>query len=175
MLQPGPRARTIVVGVDGRAHDAEAIALAQHLAGPEAELLVASVGVSDRTPHMLGGPVRARSTRDAERAVDAVTEREVHLEGVAITADSIGDGLAQLARGAHADLIVVASSRRGRLGRVLGGDAVHDIVRHAPCRVAVAPVGYPGPEAPLVLRPGAALAPHHTADALDPVPESGPS
>ena len=62
--------------------------------------------------------------------------------------DSAGRGL-QVAAATDADLIVVGSSRRGLLGRVLLGDDTRAALDGAPCAVAVAPAGYAGEPRPL--------------------------
>lgn len=134
---------TIVVGIDGRPHDREAIALAQHLADPGADIIIASVAVIDEgltVPSNLGGGSDVIS--HLEDRVDEVTEAHPEFQGVVTNATSIGEGLRELARGANADLIVVASSSRGLVGRIFAGDAVRDVLRQAPCPVAVTPVGY---------------------------------
>jgi nucleotide-binding universal stress UspA family protein len=55
---------------------------------------------------------------------------------------SVGRGLHVLAETEGADLIVVGSSRRGVVGRVLLGDDTRAALNGAPCAVAVAPAGY---------------------------------
>jgi nucleotide-binding universal stress UspA family protein len=42
----------------------------------------------------------------------------------------------------EADLLVVGSSRRGLLGRVLIGDDTRAALNGAPCAIAIAPAGY---------------------------------
>ncbi|MBJ7470316.1 MAG: universal stress protein [Solirubrobacteraceae bacterium] len=135
--------QTIIIGIDGRPQDAEALALAHRLADPGAEIIATSVAVIEalmvRAATRTGvGDVEA----DAELVVEEFTEPRVRTEGIVTRARSVGRGLARVARGASADLIVVASSRRGALGRTFAGDSVRDVLRHAPCPVAVAPVGY---------------------------------
>lgn len=135
--------QTIIVGVDGRTQDSEALALARQLGEPDAEILAAKVGVIQTS--LLG--ISATGLEDpvvtgAERDVEALTDANAGIEGVVTSASSVGAGLRQLAEGARADLIVVASSRRGVMGRVFAGDAVRDVLRHAPCPVAVATVGH---------------------------------
>lgn len=135
--------QTIIIGIDGRPQDAEALALARRLGSDDAELIVASVatdGSSDRRDDRFVG-----GERTAERVVDRAVDDDPRTERAVVNADSVGQGLAQLARGARADLIVVASSRRGLLGRAFAGDTVSDVLRHAPCPVAVAPVGFDAP------------------------------
>jgi nucleotide-binding universal stress UspA family protein len=55
---------------------------------------------------------------------------------------SAADGLHEAAVERGADLIVVGSSSRGLLGRILAGDDVRETLRSAPCAVAVAPRGF---------------------------------
>ncbi|MEO6859881.1 MAG: universal stress protein [Solirubrobacteraceae bacterium] len=55
---------------------------------------------------------------------------------------SAGRGLHELAEAIGADLLVVGSSRRGLLGRVLVGDDTRAALNGAPCAVAIAPAGY---------------------------------
>ena len=50
-----------------------------------------------------------------------------------------GESLAQLARRQSADLVVLGSSHRGPVGRVVPGATVEHLLREAPCAVAVAP------------------------------------
>jgi nucleotide-binding universal stress UspA family protein len=135
--------QTIIIGIEGRPQDAEVLALAMQLGEPGAEIIAAKIAVVDES---LFQSVAASSQdallADSESTVDAFTESRVTTEGVVMSAPSVGQGLAELAMGARADLIVVASSRRGLAGRVFAGDAVRDVLRHAPCPVAVATVGH---------------------------------
>jgi nucleotide-binding universal stress UspA family protein len=54
----------------------------------------------------------------------------------------VGPGLRDAAVEHRADLIVVGSSSRGMLGRILAGDDVKATLRSAPCGVAIAPRGF---------------------------------
>lgn len=54
----------------------------------------------------------------------------------------VGRALHELADIEDADLLVLGSSRRGMLGRVLVGDHTRAALNGAPCAVAVAPAGY---------------------------------
>jgi nucleotide-binding universal stress UspA family protein len=54
----------------------------------------------------------------------------------------VGRGLHELAEVAGADLLVIGSSRRGLLGRVLIRDDTRAALNGAPCAVAIAPTGY---------------------------------
>lgn len=51
------------------------------------------------------------------------------------------DGLKEIAAAEDADLIVVGSADRGRLGRVLPGSFGERVLNDAPCAIAIAPLG----------------------------------
>ena len=55
---------------------------------------------------------------------------------------SVGRGLHELCEVIGADLLVVGSSRRGVLGRVLIGDDTSAALNGAPCAIAIAPSNY---------------------------------
>jgi nucleotide-binding universal stress UspA family protein len=50
--------------------------------------------------------------------------------------------LHRMAEEDNADLLVVGSTHRGQVGRVLVGGVTAGVLHHAPCPVAVAPLGY---------------------------------
>jgi nucleotide-binding universal stress UspA family protein len=54
----------------------------------------------------------------------------------------VGRGLHELCEVIGADLLVVGSSRRGLLGRVLIGDDTRAALNGAPCAIAIAPAAY---------------------------------
>ena len=62
----------------------------------------------------------------------------------AIPSDSAARVLTEVAEAEQADLIVVGSSRRSELGRLLPGTTAERLLHDAPCPVAVAPRGYSG-------------------------------
>lgn len=53
-----------------------------------------------------------------------------------------GNDLAQLARSGRADLVVLGSTHRGRVGQIVPGTTVGRLLAAAPCAVAVAPPGF---------------------------------
>lgn len=148
----------IVVGVDFREGGREAIALAESLASTRAKLTLTHVVTND--PSFFRGvstayaaAERARCLEQLEREHDlasaptppggfAALDREFRLR--CLFAKSAGRGLHHAAEAGHADLIVVGSSRRGLLGRVLVGDETHAALDGAPSAVAIAPAGYVG-------------------------------
>lgn len=134
---------TAIVGVDGRPQDAEAIALGRRLVSAGGSLILATVAVvSDPS---LPSREDEDAVERAETLIDRLTEEHEEVQGVAVAAASIGDGLRQLAEGSDAEITIVASSRRGVLGRIFAGDAVRDVIEAASGPVAVAPIGYKPP------------------------------
>jgi nucleotide-binding universal stress UspA family protein len=130
-----------LVGVDGTPRGRDAIALAERLRAPRGRMTLASVV-------LLPSPTyRNFHATPVWRKRRAMLERERDVFGVAAEltgtfAASVGSGLHQLAEDYDADLLVVGSSGRGRVGRVLGGDDARGTVSGATCPVAVAPQGY---------------------------------
>jgi nucleotide-binding universal stress UspA family protein len=53
-----------------------------------------------------------------------------------------GESLAELARSERADLVVLGSTHRGPVGRIVPGATVGHLLSEAPCPVAVAPPGF---------------------------------
>lgn len=141
---------TIVVGIDGRAHDHESLSLARALADDRATIIAVGVATVDDAAGRRGTrQIDPAVLEEIDERVDRTLEPYDDVEGVVTTAASVGRGLREVALGAKAELIVAGSSRRGRLGRIFAGDQVRDILRHAPCPVAVAPVGYRRETGPL--------------------------
>jgi nucleotide-binding universal stress UspA family protein len=160
---------TIVIGLDGGPGGEDALLLGHGLAEPDARLIGVCVDVGARD-----GTARQAALDTATRIafIDASVEPE------AVAAPSVAAGLHAAARRHGADLIVVGSSRRGAIGRVLAGDDAARTARDAPCAVAVAPAGHAahphrlarvavghdgGPEADAALDAARAIAAQHHA------------
>jgi nucleotide-binding universal stress UspA family protein len=134
-----------VVGVDDREGGRDALALAAALTSATGGELVA----------VRAFPYEARPSRASVGAfyedmrADAGTEldRIVSESGVAPRRVIAGDpsparALHRVAEDEGADLLVVGSTHRGQIGRVLVGGVTAGVLHHAPCPVAVAPLGY---------------------------------
>ena len=129
--------QNILIGYDELERGGEAIALAQTLRGPRTGNLVLT---SVCPPDDLGVPRDKTEelllvARDALPDKDQVTIR-------AIPSDSAARALSETAEVEHVDLIVVGSSRRSELGRLLPGATAERLLEDAPCPVAIAPRGY---------------------------------
>jgi nucleotide-binding universal stress UspA family protein len=136
--------KNVVVGVDEHQDGRDAIALAERLARRDGEVTLAYVYAGDA--HIWRGSSPAYDAVERERGgkllAKARNEAGIDAHLSCTGAPSVGAGLHMLAEATGADLLVVGSSRRGRLGRVLLGDDTRAALNGAPCAVAIAPVGY---------------------------------
>ena len=96
-------------------------------------------------------PEFRRSTREqAEQAIRRIEALVDRAPGQAVSVTStVTDAAGSLARALHevaereqASMLVIGSSTRGPVGRLLPGAVTDRLLRGAPCPVAVAPVGY---------------------------------
>ena len=130
----------VIVGVDQQQGGRDALALAVELADHHSTMTLARI-IQD-TWQGTSPPVglAERNTMNSEletMARDAGLEAQVRCHGAA----SIGRGLHELAEAEQADLLVVGSSHRGSVDRVVLGDDTRDALDGAPCAVAIAPAG----------------------------------
>jgi nucleotide-binding universal stress UspA family protein len=148
--------KKIIVGVDARQGGRDALALAGRLTDASGGELVAL--------HVYPYEYFARGDGYAEAvlhggAMDAV-RGELEAAGVkarpmAVPSGSPGRALHNAATRENADLIVVGSAHRGRIGRVFAGDVTAGTLHGSPCPVLVAPAGYAnGPRALKVIGVG---------------------
>ena len=139
----------ILVGYDGREGGREALALARDLAGGDAGRLVVvcafpSLAVHDAVPSRRDGLLES----DAERALADARDQlgpDAGAELLAVIGTRPALSLQDMARERAADLIVIGSSRRSAVGRVLGGDLLAGLLETPLCPVCVAPRGRSGP------------------------------
>ncbi len=136
----------VLAGVDEREGGRDAVALATQLTSPGGALTLAHVYPDNAGPRVRGYDegeaaeiTRSRGLLQVARA-EAGIDAQLRWTG----SDSVGRGLHELAELVGADLVVVGSTRRGLLGRVLLSDDTRAALEGAPCAVAIAPAGYAG-------------------------------
>jgi nucleotide-binding universal stress UspA family protein len=133
----------ILVDYDGSERSEDALALARILAGLDGGHVIATcVYWRPLAPGIAHGGLDA-TAEDAELAKRTLPERF----GSSIEVRSIADvsasrALHELGETEAADLIVVGSTSRGRVGRTLPGTTGERLLHGSPCPVAVAPLGY---------------------------------
>lgn len=136
----------VLVGFDGRPGSRDALAFAEALCeATDAELAVASV--RPYWPGLLGPDGYARAIREDEHWIRR--EAGDALGGLTFSVRVLpggheSGGLKELAAAENVDLIVVGSSHRGPVGRLLPGSVGERVLSDAPCAVAVAPRGLAG-------------------------------
>jgi nucleotide-binding universal stress UspA family protein len=142
----------ILVGVDGTAGAEDAVAFAIALAG----VTGATLRLATAFPY---DDIRSRASNEAYR--DAL--REDALELIDRVAAEIGGdvptevvantspphALHTLCEETGAALIVLGSTHRGRVGRVLPGSTAERLLHGSPCAVAIVPHGYGSGEHPI--------------------------
>jgi nucleotide-binding universal stress UspA family protein len=150
--------RKIVLGFDSSDQAGDALALARAFRDAAgAELIV--VSVEDLDPLFADTPIwqqqaDAQRHRDFERAAESLGEGGF-ARRTAI--GSVPRALNLVAEDEDADLIIVGSTHRGTVGRVMPGAVGDRLLAGAPCAVAIAPLGYREHEHPPVRRIGVAF------------------
>ncbi len=141
----------IIVGVDDSERSKDAVALAARLARrSDAELVLVCAYPHDDVPARGVPPaayeqyLRKDALAALGRAADGLpaTQRS---ETRAIPQRSAARGIQEMAVRERASLIVIGSSHRGAVGRVMAGTTAERLLHGAPCPVAVAPLGYREP------------------------------
>jgi len=133
-----------VVGVDDRQGGRDALALAAMLTAVSGELVAVRAYPYEARPSraLVGGfeeDMRADATAELDRLV---SESGVAARRIVFGDTSPARALHRVAEEEQADLLVVGSTHRGQVGRVLVGGVTAGVLHHAPCPVAVAPLGY---------------------------------
>lgn len=133
----------VIAGVDGKENGRDAALLASKLLAPGGQLTLVHV-YTDESGFRDSG---ANFTEIVRRDCLELLEREQAATGLdaqldVVGASSVGAGLHHIAEERGADLLVVGSSSRGAVGRLLLGDDMRSSLEGAPCAVAVAPRGY---------------------------------
>lgn len=141
----------IIVGDDGLAGGADAVALARALA-PDAEVILASAYPWDNVPSrftQLGYGNALREDTEKELTARVRSCGMANARSVAIPDTSPARALHHLAETERADLLVIGSAHHTGMGRRILGDVARDVLHGSPCPVAVAPRGYADRTTPL--------------------------
>ncbi len=137
----------IIVGIDESDRSKDAVALAAQLArGSGAELvLVCAYPYDDRRSRASNADYRRTLCAGAETSIQRAREGIPDLPtstSRAIAELSPAKAIQMTATSEGASLIVIGSSHRGAVGRVLAGTTAERLLHGAPCPVAVAPTGF---------------------------------
>jgi nucleotide-binding universal stress UspA family protein len=134
----------ILVGFDGSEHGRDALALGRALAATLSTRLIVTIAYTPEqwlwapgTADPMDRDERERIVAQAEAAFSAGDRVEFHT----VASPSAAGALHAEAEREQAQIIVVGSSHRGAMGRMLLGTVTQEVLDAAPCAVAVAPPG----------------------------------
>src|SRR5690349_23557801 len=88
----------------------------------------------------LEADLRLMALEPLARIQSELLDIPVHIE--AVKGRSPADALHRLSEELEADLVVVGSTNRSRVGRVLPGTTGERLLQESPCAVAIAPLGF---------------------------------
>lgn len=140
--------RKILVGIDGSDQGRDALAFAGLMASRTgAELIAANVHPSLGSIPAPSDPnwaseMREYSGRLLDETIAGVRADDERLRRISVESSSPARGLNDLAELEEADLLVVGSSHRGKIGRALAGTVGVKLLHGSPCAVAIAPAGF---------------------------------
>jgi nucleotide-binding universal stress UspA family protein len=140
--------RSILVGYDGRPAGRDALALAGGLAAIEGARLVLCAAL-ELDPLATPAHAYERATAEAEERLSAQAREilgETPFRMRVIGGVAPPRALHEVAEDERADVIVIGSTHRGGIGRVLPGSVGERLLHGAPCAVMVAPRGFAGRE-----------------------------
>jgi nucleotide-binding universal stress UspA family protein len=130
-----PEIPPLVVGIDGSERSLDALALAARLADPGQHVLLIHVRRNGRSSSLTA----------LQEFLDPTTARELRV----VSDSSPARGLQAIAEERGASLIVVGSSHRSGIGRVLVGSVAEALLAETPVPVAVAPHSHADADNPL--------------------------
>ena len=134
----------VVIGVDNYDAGRDAIELAKHLASNGGSLSLVYVHVIGARPAPDSSAVGDARVQQLARERLGVLRGEFKIAArvQCVEARSVRRGLHDWAANQDADLLVVGSSQRDYVGRLLLGDDTREVLEDPPCAVAVAPASY---------------------------------
>lgn len=142
--------RSILIGVDGGAGSADAVAFGGALASRRGTLVTVAHAYPWEHLRFVGTTERNRLLRDDSAQIleqaCAPLRGLPDLDSRSLPEPSPARALQELAEVMDADLIVVGSSHVGRFGRVLPGSTAERLLHGSPCPIAVVPSGYAAAE-----------------------------
>jgi nucleotide-binding universal stress UspA family protein len=134
----------ILIGFDGSEHGCDALALGRALAATLSTRLVVVIAYTPEQWLWAPGTAEPMDQHERELAVaraEAALSGQDRVEFRTVASPSAAGALHAEAERERAQIIVVGSSHRGTLGRMLLGTVTQEVLDAAPCAVAVAPPG----------------------------------
>jgi nucleotide-binding universal stress UspA family protein len=136
--------RPIIIGFDGSEHASDALALGRALATTLSTRLVVIIAYTPDQWLWAPGTADPMDRHERELVVakaEAAFSGQDRVELRTVPSPSAAGALHAEAERERAQIIVVGSSHRGTIGRMLLGTVTQEVLDAAPCAVAVAPPG----------------------------------
>ena len=148
--------RRILVGYDGQEPSRDALTLGRALAAIEGTELVLAAALENLDPLAAPADAFERARAEAEDRL-AASARSLLDEAIEFRLRIVGGvaaprALTEIAEDERADVVVIGSTHRGGLGRVLPGSVGERLLQGAPCAVLVAPRGFAERSEPFAIR-----------------------
>lgn len=138
--------RRILVGYDGHEPSQDALTLGRALAAIEGAELILAAALDNLDPLATPGDAFERARAEAEdrlaASARALLGDQFQFRMRIVGGVSAPRALTEIAEDEHADVVVIGSTHRGGLGRVLPGSVGERLLQGAPCAVLVAPRGF---------------------------------
>ena len=135
----------VIVGFDGSEQARDALMLGATLADRDGELIVCCVHRLNLLSARVEPAAPQLDQAEAERCLEEASRLlngRMTFTGLPVAGVGAAMALQHTAEQQHADLLVLGSSHRGAVGRVLVGSVTEETLHGASCPVAVAPVGW---------------------------------
>ena len=133
----------ILVAVKRGEQQADALALAEQLAGDAGELVVANAYRWEPGIYLISDDYEDVIKQDARQIVASAGEQLGQpSRPLVVSDDTAAHGLVRAARGEHSDALVIGSCHRTGVSRAILGGTAERVLHDAPCPVIVAPRGY---------------------------------
>lgn len=98
-------------------------------------LAYADASVPGFAPHQLQADIEQAARKELETAVGEDDRRELHAKSVLRVSNSPAKEIAEYAKEAAIDVIVIGATGRGTIDRMLMGSVADKVIRRAPCPV----------------------------------------
>ena len=149
--------RRILVGYDGHDASRDALTLARALASIDGAQILLANTLENLDPLATPAAAYERAFAEGEERISASARRilgDRPFRLLTVGGVSAPRALHEFAEDEGADVIVIGSTHRGRLGRVLPGSVGERLLHGAPCAVLVAPSGFADRESFAIRRIG---------------------
>jgi nucleotide-binding universal stress UspA family protein len=133
----------VLVGLDGREHDQDALALATKLQAALGGQLILAHAIPPPAVGELEAQYAPQARKRGHQLLASAQEQTGAVARTCLVETwPAAYSLRQLADDYRAGMLVLASSHRGPVGRIVPGSTASHLLAHPPCAIGIAPRGY---------------------------------